>query len=72
MLVKNKNRWDLCEVDKRFSSFDVLDRLLKKRIIYFVPNLVAASIDGNHVYVETVTGRKLVIELDSKSRRFVT
>ncbi len=52
------NRWVLCTVDKDSSRFNVMDKLLRKRVSYYVPNLVDVSIEGNHAYINTLSGKK--------------
>ncbi len=71
MLEINKNRWDICAIDPRLSRFCVTDRLLRKRVDYYVPGLMDVSIEGSSVYVETFSGKKFLIDLGSNSRRLI-
>ena len=65
------SRWEIVGIHLKEQKVFVKDSLFKKVRVYVVPNITSAHLEGDHLKVNTHTGKIMRIVLPSGSRGFV-
>ncbi|MDO9149935.1 MAG: hypothetical protein Q7U33_00995 [Methylotenera sp.] len=69
MSATNTHRWELLNVDIKLSRFQVLDKLINSKKHFYVANIKSVTLEANNAYVETLTGKTMLVRLATNARR---
>ena len=64
-----QSHWVLNDVTPDLSRFRVIDRILNKSAVYFIPKLSSVKIDGHKAIIYTKEGKRYLINLNDSSRQ---